>query len=217
MDRVNPRASDSSSKGIKPHKKYFSMSQKKVSNNSSRRLVIQRILFVLIGDAMKVLHNRKIEIRLAFTSNDLTTGIQQTMSRLCSTTISYHSIVNYSLHLLNIRIQNRFSFTCCISLLQKWWTKSHDCSIFLSSMELKVRNHQTSKMSLENEQRNINISLMFLRLLTQEWPITMQTHRLLPNFLRLQTGSSKVWPMTQCPRYLIPWSDSIGCLNGGGR
>lgn len=29
MDRVNPRASDSSSKGIKPHKKYFSMSQKK--------------------------------------------------------------------------------------------------------------------------------------------------------------------------------------------
>lgn len=75
--------------------------------------------------------------------------------------------------------------------------------IVLSSFLLrswKVRNHQTSKMSLENEQRNINISLMFLRLQTQEWPITMQTHRLLPNFLRLQTGSSKVWPMTQCPQ-----------------
>lgn len=98
MDKVNARASDSFSKGIKPHKKCFSMSQKKKKSikqqqwkacNPKDTVCPYRIRHE--GPAQQ-----KIGIRLAFTSNDLT-GIKQTMSRLCSTTISYHFIVNYSL------------------------------------------------------------------------------------------------------------------------
>ncbi|URE15799.1 DIE2/ALG10 family [Musa troglodytarum] len=85
-------------------------------------------------------------------------------------------------------------------------TESHDCSISPSSMELKVRNHQTSKMSLENERTNINISLVFLRL---------QTHRLLPNFLGPQTRFMQGVANDTVPSGTsFPRSDSIDCLKG---